>query len=90
MLTNSKKQEELESARTQWKAQVYAVGAAGGIIFGMLASYLFTRAAGENMEREDWAPEPIPTGQLIALALAALAMVRQIAELGSPGSPKKK
>jgi H+/Cl- antiporter ClcA len=88
MLTNNKKQEELEAARTQWKAQVYAVGAAGGIIFGMLASYLFTRSASEDMEREDWAPEPIPTGQLIALALAALAMIRQIAELGT--KPKKK
>jgi hypothetical protein len=89
MLTN-KRQEELEAARTQWKAQVYAIGAAGGIIFGMLASYLFTRASSEAMEREDWAPEPVPTGQLIALALAALAMIRQIAELGSPASPKKK
>lgn len=89
MLTN-KRQEELEAARAQWRAQVYAIGAAGGIIFGMLASYLFTRAASEEMEREDWAPQPVPTGQLIALALAALAMVRQIAELGSPASPKKK
>ena len=82
-MLNNKRQEELESARTQWKAQVYAIGAAAGIIFGLLASYLFTRAAAEDMEREDWAPEPVPTGQIIALALAALAMMRQIADLGT-------
>lgn len=89
-MLNNKIQEEREAARTQWKAQVYAIGAAAGIVFGMLASYLFTRAASEEMDREDWSPEPVPTGQIIALALAALAMMRQIAELGTPNKPNRK
>jgi hypothetical protein len=66
-----------------WKTQSYAVGLIGGVVFGLLASYMFTRSAEEDMRlRGADAREPVPTMSYLSIALAGIALMRQIAELG--------
>jgi hypothetical protein len=74
--------------KINWKRKTYLLGALGGTIFGLLSAYLFARAAEEEAERNNGVPSKVATGQLIGIALAALALIRQIAEMGKP--PKKK
>ncbi len=71
-----------------WKTQTYAVGVVAGLLFGLLAAYLFARAAEENATQNGGKPESISTGQLVTLGLAALGLIRQITELGK--TPKKR
>ncbi len=71
------------------RARVILFGAGLGALIGLLSSYLYTRAAEENAA-DGGAPRPIPTGQLLAVLLAVLGLIRQIAELGKPKKPKKK
>ncbi len=66
---------------SSWKTRYYAVGAAVGLAFGLLSAYFFTRTAEEDV-RVTGQPSSPKTGELLTLGLAALAMVRQIAELG--------
>lgn len=73
---------------TPWKNQTYLMGLVFGVIFGLTAAYFFTRAAQEDADKNGGKPQPIQTGQLISLGLAALGLVRQIADLGK--SPKKR
>jgi hypothetical protein len=71
-----------------WKNQSYIVGAAAGLLFGLLSAYMFNRSAtdagavptGENR---------VSTGELLGLGLALLAIIRQVAEMGRPPEPKK-
>ena len=63
-----------------WKMRMYLIGAALGSAFGLISAYLFTRSAQEN--NPSGKPDEIPTGQLVALLLSAMALVRQIAEMG--------
>ena len=72
---------------TNWKTQTYMMGIIFGIIFGLLAAYMFTRAAEEDVELNG-KPQQLQAGQMIAIALASLTLIRQIAELGK--APKKK
>jgi hypothetical protein len=71
---------------TSWKSQAYMAGAAIGALFGLLSAFMYTRAAEEDAQRMG-KPNAASTGEIIGLGLAALAMVRQIAEMGRP--PKK-
>lgn len=71
-----------------WKSRIYVLGAMTGTIFGLISAYLYARAAEENTERVDRQPERVGTGQMIALGLAALGLIRQIAELGKPAKKK--
>lgn len=71
---------------SNWRTQSYIVGIVGGALFGLLSAFMYTRAAEEDAQRLG-KPTTASTGELIGLGLAALAMVRQIAELGRP--PKK-
>jgi hypothetical protein len=71
----------------EWKRQAYFIGGVGGALFGLVAAYLYARAAGEDAEKSG-KPRPIGTGELIGLGLAALGIARQIAELGK--SQKKR
>ncbi len=66
---------------SSWKTRYYAIGAAVGVAFGLLSAYFFTRTAEEDV-RVTGQPSSPKTGELLTLGLAALAMVRQIAELG--------
>ena len=83
LLTRPDKSREVQT-------QAYIVGAAAGLLFGLLSAYLYNRAAGDNP------PAPLPdgrnrvsTGEVIGLGLALLAVIRQIAEMGKGPEPKK-
>jgi|GEM_PF-351703 H+/Cl- antiporter ClcA len=79
-----------ETARrvNNWKLQTYVVGLGLGVLFGVISSYLYVRAAEEDVTRRG-EPAPVKTTELIGLGLAALAVVRQITEMGKP-DPKRK
>lgn len=75
---------------SNWKTKSYLLGAAVGLVFGLFAAYFYTRAAEDDASRLG-KPARVQTGEVIGLALAALAIVRQIAELGrSPESKRGK
>lgn len=80
---------EPDQPNDNWKSQIYMIGTALGTLIGFLSAYLYTRAAEDDLERKG-KPERISTGQLLALSLTALGLMRQIAELGKPASSKKK
>ncbi|MCY3914789.1 MAG: hypothetical protein OXG49_02130 [Chloroflexi bacterium] len=71
------------------KARIIVAGAALGAALGLLSSYLYTRAAEESDSPEAGAPNSVSTGQALAVLLAILGLVRQIAELGKPKSNEK-
>jgi hypothetical protein len=60
-----------------------------GVLFGILSTYLYVRAAEEDVARRG-EPSPVKTTELIGLGLAALAMVRQITEMGKPDPKQRK
>ena len=68
--------------------QVYLIGAAAGLLFGLLSAYIFNRAA------SDYGPMPdgrnrVQTGEVLGLGLAMLGIIRQVAEMGRGPTPKK-
>lgn len=65
-----------------WKTKAYGMGVIGGALFGLLAAYLYARAADEGGQHNGGSPSSIPTGTLIGMVLSALALARQIAEAG--------
>lgn len=70
-----------------WKNRSYIVGTMLGTLFGAIAAYLYNRAAEEDADLHGGHPVKIQTGQMLGLTLAALGIIRQIAELGK--APKK-
>jgi F0F1-type ATP synthase assembly protein I len=84
--TNQQKQVEVQ----QWKAKVLAFAAATGTVFGLLAGYMYSRAAEEDVSSLGKA-ERISTGEILGLGLALLAVIRQITELAKgPEQPRKR
>ncbi len=71
------------------KARILMLGVSFGAVCGLVSSYLYTRAAEENGE-QDAASRSVSTGQLLAILLAILGVIRQVAELGKPKKPGKK
>ena len=71
------------------KARIIVMGAALGAFLGLISSYLYTRAAEENDGPNAGTAASISTGQLVALMLGILGVVRQIAELGRPKKADK-
>lgn len=78
-------QENVQDRNTQ----IIVAGAALGALIGMISSYLYTRAAEENGNDDAGARGSVSTGQALAVLLAILGLVRQIAELGKPGKESK-
>ncbi|NDJ61494.1 MAG: hypothetical protein GYB67_10230 [Chloroflexi bacterium] len=72
---------ERTGQNANWKTQAYIVGVIGGGMFGLLAAYFYTRAVEDDTDH-DGTPNRVQTGEVIGLFLAALAMLRQIAEMG--------
>lgn len=64
-----------------WKNKMYVVGVVGGAIVGGLSALLYVRSAEESMEAEGEMPE-VSTGTMLSLTLAAISLIRQIAESG--------
>lgn len=71
-----------------WKSQTFMFGGVIGALFGLVAAYLYTRAAEDDAQRNGGKPNRVSTGELIGLGLAGLAMMRQITEMGK--SEKKR
>lgn len=78
---------EIVPSGDNWKRQSYIFGLSLGTLVGLIAAYLYNRAADEDAVRKGGKPEHISTGQMISLSLATLGIIRQITELGK--SPKK-
>ena len=73
----------------EWKTKVLGFGAVVGTVFGLLAGYMYSRAAEEDVSRLGHA-QRISTGEILGLGLALLAVIRQVTELGKgPARPKK-
>ena len=73
-----------------WKTKVLAFAAGVGAVFGLLAGYMYSRAAEEDVSNLGKA-ERISTGEILGLGLALLAVIRQITELAKgPDRPKKR
>jgi hypothetical protein len=58
------------------------LGIVFGAVYGLVAAYFYARAHEEDLQRGDANANRIQTSELITVAVAALAMVRQIAEMG--------
>lgn len=63
------------------KMRTITIGALSGLVFGLLAAYLYSRAAEEEIHQSGSAPQ-ISTGDIITIALAVLGLTRQISEMG--------
>ena len=71
------------------KTRIIVMGAGLGALLGLISGYLYTKAAEESGDADAGPSASISTGQLLAVLLAALGLVRQIAELGKPKDEKK-
>ena len=72
-----------------WRNQAYLIGATAGLFFGLLSAYMYTRAAEDDMSNQQL-EHRISSGEMLGLGLAALAMMRQVAELGRGKEDKSK
>ena len=72
------------------KTRIMLTGLGLGALLGFVSGYLYTRAAEENEHSDGGKAEPISTGQLLAVMLAVMGLMRQIAELGKPKKPGRK
>ncbi|MFN7208912.1 MAG: hypothetical protein ACK4P1_00785 [Aggregatilineales bacterium] len=72
--------EIVPAAPPNWKTPIYLLGAALGALLGFLSAHLYARSAEENNKGQP--PKPISTADLFRLSLAAIALLRQISDLG--------
>ncbi len=76
-----------QNKSSSWKTQTYIIGAAAGILFGLLSAYLYNRSA------SDYGPTDgqnrVQTGEVLGLGLALLGIIRQVTEMGRGPEPKK-
>jgi H+/Cl- antiporter ClcA len=73
----------IDQNQPDWKTRAYTLGAVVGLAFGLIAAYLFARAAEEETaETGAKQPEKIKSTRLMSVSLAALSLMRQITELG--------
>lgn len=66
-----------------WKTRTYMMSGLLGLGIGLIAAYLYVRVTDENGGNT---PGQIKTMDLIGLAVALLALIRQITDLGTKGS----
>jgi hypothetical protein len=64
-----------------WKNITYVTGAALGLVTGLAAAHLYTRAAEENST--DGKPGKIESGDAFKIGLATVTLIRQISSLGA-------
>jgi hypothetical protein len=74
---------------SDWKSQSFILGGLLGALFGLLAAYLYNRAAEDDMLQHGGQRNRVSTGDVIGLGLAGLAMIRQISELGRSDAKKR-
>ena len=76
-----------QSASSQ-RSQTYLIGAAAGLLFGLISAYIYNRAASDNGPLPD-GRNRIQTGEVLGLGLAVLGIIRQVTEMGRGPEPKK-
>ena len=86
---NNNVDEGMKQSLEERKTRIIATGIGLGALLGLISSYLYTRAAEENDSPESGSGGSVSTGQLLAVLLAILGLVRQIAELGKPKKAEK-
>ena len=86
---NGTQSRNTDQALQERKVRIILAGAGLGALLGLISSYLYAKAAEENSDGEAETGRSISTGQLLAVLLAMLGLVRQIAELGKPNDDKK-
>ncbi len=64
-----------------WKNITYLTGAALGLVVGLAAAHMYTRAAEESGEAG--LPARIDTGEAFRIGMTAIALVRQVSALGA-------
>lgn len=69
------------------KNTVLALGAAVGLVLGLTAAHLFNRAAEENGQTT--VSRSLKTSDIFRIALAAIALIRQISSLGAGSQHSK-
>lgn len=74
--------------QTDSPVQNYLVGVIVGGLFGLLSAYFYSRASEDDRIRTGGSGKRISTGEVLGLLVAAVAMVRQITEMGR--GPNKK
>lgn len=78
-------QEVNTPAPNNWHARAYAIGGLVGALAGLGAAYMFVRAA----RKRATGPE-LPPSEVVAIGLALLALLRQIATLYEQDDSSKK
>jgi len=71
------------------RPQTLLMGAAAGLAFGIATAYMYLRAS-EESARLGAVGTRVKTGEVVGLGLAALAIMRQAAEMGREDPPPKK
>jgi len=67
----------------EWKSLAYVVGLIGGLVIGLLSAHLYTQAVEENQDGER---PKVGVGEVFMLGTAALALIRQVTDLGARNS----
>ncbi len=70
------------------KTQTYIIGAAAGVLFGLLSAYMYNRAATDYGTMPD-GQNRVQTGEVLGLGLALLGIIRQVTEMGRGPQPKR-
>ncbi|MBO9308185.1 MAG: hypothetical protein J7551_00195 [Chloroflexi bacterium] len=73
--------ETIAAPRRSWKTSAYLLGSLLGALFGFLSAHFYARSAEENNSGQP--PKSISTADLFRLSLAAIALLRQISDLGA-------
>ncbi len=69
--------------KPNWKMQTYIMGGLAGLVLGLLTAYFFARVSEEQHDISG--PTRISTMDALKLAVAILAIIRQITDLGASG-----
>jgi H+/Cl- antiporter ClcA len=69
------------------RGRVLLMGIIAGAVYGLVAAYFYARAHEEDLKHGDPGANRVQTSEIITVIVAALAMIRQIAEMGR--APKR-
>ena len=71
----------MNDSNGDWKFQTYITGSLIGLVVGIIAAHLYTRAVEENAGGNS--PDRLKANDMVKLGLSTLGLVRQITELGN-------
>jgi hypothetical protein len=64
------------------RGRVFLMGIIAGAVYGLVAAYFYARSHEQDLKLGDSGTNRIQTSEIITVVVAALAMVRQISEMG--------